>query len=115
MGSIVVLRTGGVIELLPAEEDVFSQAKEILGGAHIEVARTMIPNLVMLIDEFGKGKKLPPNDMGTALYPHKMDFICGDAVLVDARGGELCALKDSGYVQKVLGFLGFGGETSGHD
>ena len=106
MGSIVVLRTNGVIELLAAEDDVFHQAKEILGGAHIEVARTMIPGLVMLIDEEAKLKKLPPNDMGTALYPYKMDFICGDAVLADLRGAEICALKDSGYVKTLLGFLG---------
>ena len=143
-GSIIVLRTSGVIELLAAEEDVFSQAKDILDGAHIEVARTMIPKLVMLIDEDGKNKRLPPNEMGTAMYPNKMDFICGDAVLVELgfpqssalwekeeqqngvtpsmeggtecrlrrrRGENLCALKDSGYVQKVLGFLGFGNRT----
>ena len=179
-GSIIVLRASGVIELLPAEADVFVQAKVLIGAETLEVAGTMIPKLVMLVqkgsrrtregalgrggaterwedvasgasdqrevcdDEDGKNKRLPPNEMGTAMYPNKMDFICGDAVLVELgfpqssalwekeeqqngvtpsmeggtecrlrrrRGENLCALKDSGYVQKVLGFLGFGNRT----
>lgn len=140
-GSIIVLRASGVIELLPAEADVFAQAKVLIGADTLEVAGTMIPKLVMLIDEDGKNKRLPPNEMGTAMYPNKMDFICGDAVLVELgfpqssalwekeeqqngvtpsmeggtecrlrrrRGEDLCALKNGDYVQKVLGFLGFG-------
>lgn len=104
-GNIICVRANGAIEVMSADEDVFSQAKDLLSGAQIEVVQTLIPHLVMLIDEEGKLKGLPLNWNATGILlsgAHGPDAIVGDAVFVDKRGEELCALKDSGYVENVL-------------
>ena len=104
-GNIICVRANGVIEVMPAEEDVFDQAKELLGGAQIESVPTLIPHLFILADEDGKLKVLPINWSATGIVLSGVlgpSEIVGDVVLVDKREAEFVALKDSGYVEKVL-------------
>ena len=133
---ILVLRSNGALELIPAEDDVFVQARGLLSGCYIECLNTCIPGLVMLVDSDGKQKGLSTNDRATALYPNRFDYIVGDVVFVNkgSRKDKLCGkeeqqcsgtsfafkenevseiccdnnndfipLKDSGYVEAVLG------------
>lgn len=100
---ILVLRSNGALELIPAEDDVFVQARGLLGGCYIECLNTCIPGLVMLVDSEGKQKGLSTNDRATALYPNRFDYIVGDVVFVNVHNNDFIPLKDSGYVEAVLG------------
>ena len=102
MNNIIKICANDALFCVPAEEDVFHQARILLDGAYLEPVGTSIPGLVMLVDKAGKIKGLPFNKRATALYPNRSDVILGDVVLVDVRNESFCALKNSGYVEKVL-------------
>ena len=104
-GNVVCLRANGDIEVALAREDVCLQAEAMLGCSKLEVVKTVIPNLVMLVDEDGKCKKLPVNRQATDLYHVFLDFICGDVLLADMKNGALSPLKNSGYVERLLKML----------
>lgn len=59
------------------------ELKEAIGGGYIEICQlNLFPDSVMVIDEDGKNKGLPFNEMATAIYNRlPRDCIVGDALV----------------------------------
>lgn len=86
-GKAFIVKTTGKIEYVEPEDGNYFSLKELkkaIGGGYIEIV-PFRPNLVMVVDEDGKMKRLPLNTVATRIYNSKTnDYIVGD-VLVCCR------------------------------
>lgn len=81
----VVIRTdGSKQDVSPKNGTDFQftdEAYDLIGASTIEIVPTIIPGMIMLIDEEGKLQGKPVNRAATRLYPYDGDVIVGDVLL----------------------------------
>lgn len=79
-------------QLIPCGEDgtLPLETLQALVGGYIETIPTLgSANAVLIINEEGRLQKLPFNPVASALPPHCVSPIVGDAVLMRAEGDQL--------------------------
>ena len=94
----------------------FDQIYSVIGCSCVEQVRTVLPNIVLVIDESGKLKDPPQphNELASRLYYGYhvgMDDICGPAIVMALRrsgpyGEEDWFPLDSADLAKLTLFLG---------
>lgn len=111
MSNIIIIRSSGAIETMPAETVELETLQEIVGGYIETMPTAIVSDLILIINEEGKLHDLPLNPVATSISRLCSDYIVGDAALVKADGEDLVGLTDE-EVRIITPFLCLlGGKT----
>ena len=102
---MILLKANGKCRLIECDKDgtLTLQAMQVLVDGPIEVtesflgpcwAREPVDSINLIVNEEGKLRQLPYNETATSLYDYVCDEICGDALLVAARGDDLIGFSE---------------------
>lgn len=95
----VKVTTDNKISIIDVDFDDFRSIQQAIGG-HFETVHTQLmtdyfhdPSVIMLVDEEGLVKGLPPNALGSALYGtyRHGNPIVGDLIFAQAQGEDIVA------------------------
>lgn len=97
MGQIIKIRPNGTVEQIDCEDITLDYLQSAVDG-YIETLRIKdAPDrcLIMIIDEEGKLKNKPVNELaGEIAYIRFDDYIVGDAVIVKEQDDDFIPLTD---------------------
>ena len=97
MGQIIKIKPNGMVEQIDCEDITLDYLQSEVDG-YIETVRIKdMPNrhLLMVIDEEGKLKNKPINDLaGKIAYIRFDDYIVGDVVIVKEQDEDFVPLTD---------------------
>lgn len=97
MGQIIKIKPNGMVEQIDCEDITLDYLQSEVDG-YIETVRIKdMPNrhLLMVIDEEGKLKDKPINDLaGKIAYIRFDDYIVGDVVIVKEQDDDFVPLTD---------------------
>lgn len=108
MGQIIKITPNGIVEKIDCEDITLDYLQSAVDG-YIETLRIKdAPDrcLIMIIDEEGKLKNKPVNELaGEIAYIKFDDYIVGDVVIVKEQDGDFVPLTDD-EADKFLDWLG---------